>query len=137
MPNSANDVYGEMGIKMVDVKSNADEIESAGDIELRRVELGPERTYVTSPATVVGCDVVMMGVTWIEGRNVKLRRATTVASDVHVTGSNAAAQRRLRLVDSSVQFIVSGEEPKLVRSTCETSHVAGASSSSWGVCAND
>lgn len=137
-PNDDNSVYGGNGVKLIDVESNADTIESEGDIELHRVELGTGRTYVVSPTTVRGSDVMMTGVTSIKGRDVTLRRATTIASEDHNWGSGALALRRLRLVDSSVTFVESGEEPQLVRSSCEQSYVLGTSTTpSWGVCTND
>lgn len=129
-------VHGGAGVKLVRTESVYGTISSGGDIELARVKLGRGRTSVETPAAVRGHDVVMAGLVWIQGRDVRLRRAKTRRSDVYTWGSAVDAERRLRLVDSDVTFVAAPAVPLLVRSTCEYSYVPDTDAT-WGVCTGD
>lgn len=131
-----NGVHGGAGVKLVRTESIYGTISSGGDIELARVKLGRGRTYVETPAAVRGHDVVMAGLVWIQGRDVRLRRAKTRRSDVYTWGSAVDADHRVRLVDSDVTFVAAPTVPLLVRSTCEYSYVSDTHAT-WGLCTSD
>jgi hypothetical protein len=123
---------------------------SAGrDIQLDNVVLGPAgaaaagdllATHVNGGTLGAGGrirarDVVLDAAM---GRDVFLRRATAAQPDP-VSGApllSVMATRRLMLHRSAVGDIESGKRPMLIKSTCETSTVAGTAEG-WGVCAND
>lgn len=135
LPDYDNNVYGGKGVKLIDVVSDADLIESGGDIELRNVELRWETDHVVAVGSLRARDVVMVGSVSLEGNDVRLRRTTSQPCPGFDAEGWAAARSRLRLVDSKVEYVVAGRPPALVRSSCMQSF--DSSMSSWGVCAND
>lgn len=125
------------GVKLVGTECAEGTIASEGDVELVRVKFGNGRSSVETPGTVRGHDVVMAGVVFIHGRDVRLRRARNRPSDLYNWGSSAEGTRSVRLVDSDLTWVTAGKMPDLVRSTCEESYVGGDLAQSWGVCTND
>lgn len=125
------------GVKLVGTECAEGAIASEGDVDLVRVKFGNGRSSVEAPGTVRGRDVVMAGVVFIHGRDVRLRRARNRPSDLYNWGSDVAGTRSVRLVDSDPSWVTAGRMPDLVRSTCEQSYVAGDTAQSWGVCTND
>lgn len=135
LPDYDNDVYGGKGVKLIDVVSDADVIQSGGDIELRNVELRSETDRVEAVGSLRARDVVMVGSVSLEGHDVRLRRTTSQPYPGFDAEGWADARSRLRLVDSKLEYVVSGRPPALVRSSCMQSF--DSSSASWGVCTND
>ncbi|MBY0276846.1 hypothetical protein K2Z84_16025 [Candidatus Binatia bacterium] len=135
LPNFDNDVFGGKGVKLIDVVSDADVIDSGRDIVLRDVELRSETDRVEAVGSLRARDVVMVGSVSLSGNDVRLRRTTSQGYPGFDAEGWAGAHRRLRLVDSKVEYVVSGRPPVLVRSTCMQS--SDWSSASWDVCSND
>lgn len=123
------------GISLVGVDATPlESIESDGDIVLDGVELGGFGSVVT-PRTIRGRNVVLHWGSKIEGHRVLLRGATRGSDEVGPVGQ-VRGKRRVKLVDSEVATVVSGAEPRLVRSTCDQSYVLGGAGS-WQVCTQD
>jgi hypothetical protein len=133
-----NTVSGGRGISIKDSNVNGGYgIYSPGDVLVANVTLGPKAGGIAAGRTLRAHDVTLQGATALAGRDLVLRRVTTSADPAHPDEApHLAAERRLRLVDSTVGAIESGEEPTLVRSTCETS-TAYPGTAAWGVCSND
>lgn len=135
-------IYGARGVKLKHVHAlGAEQISSDGDIELTDVEIGPSSGpssgTVVSAGTIRGRDVVLKGSASLDGHDVVVRRASSVANANGETGTSIVGRRRLSLVDSNVVQIASGRSPRLVRSTCQQSFVVGTDTETWGVCSGD
>ncbi len=135
LPDYDNDVYGGEGVKLIDVVSDADVIQSGGDIELRSVELCSEIDRVEAAGSLRTRDVVMVGSVFLTARDVRLRRTTSQGYPGFDAEAGVDARGRARLVDSKIEYVGSGRPPVLVRSSCMQSF--DSSSASWGVCTND
>lgn len=108
-----------------------------GDVRLENVVLGPKAAGVTTESTLRARDVTLHAGTGLGGRNIVARRVTSVPDPLGIEdGASLAAERNLRMVDSDVDFLFSGLQPVLVRSTCALSFLYDGSSS-WGVCTDD
>ena len=133
-----NTVSGGRGVSIKDSDVNGGYgIYSSSDVVVANVTLGPKAGGIAAGRTLRAHDVTLQGATGLSARDLVLRRVTTSADPVYPDEAPYLfARRRLRLVDSTVGAIESGEEPTLVRSTCETSTVYDTSST-WGVCTDD
>lgn len=107
-----------------------------GDLIVDQVTLGDGAGGLIAAGTIRGRDVDTVGGKTIAGRDILLRRVRGVPTPAATTLVEIHAERRVHLFGSTVGAITSGKKPRLVRSTCTESTVAG-SAASWGVCTND
>ena len=131
-------VYGVQGVVARDVTVGPAGISSGGDLVLRNVSVPETGGPITAAGVVRGADVDTFGFELIAGRHVALRRvrsrpAYPDSPDELVT---IRATGRLRLADSQVGSLESGEPPWLIRTACLRSMMAGGAGT-WGVCAGD
>jgi hypothetical protein len=132
-----NSVYGQNGVVLKNTHLDGEQgAFSDTDLIVDHVEIGPHGGGLTARGAVRGRDVTIDGRGAVNGNDIVLRGVTSAPGVSNETASAVSATRKLRLVDANVVTIESGDEPVLVRSTCETSQVTG-SSASWGVCSND
>jgi hypothetical protein len=123
------------GLRAVRVLVGPAGVTTLGDMVLRDVEIGLNSGSLFADGSIRGRGVFATGEAVISGHEVFLRRlvSTPEPPEELIT---VEAVRRLRLTDSNAGTIESGERPRLVRSSCLESVIAG-SSGTWGVCAND
>jgi hypothetical protein len=134
-----NSVYAAKGMTLKNVRFDGESgLFTDGDVTCANVVLGPHGARIVAGGRVRGHHVTLGGYSDVIATNVVLRHVSSAPSpgpDGEL-GSQVSASHRLRLVDADVVAIESGKAPRLIRSTCDTSSVAG-SSASWGVCTND
>jgi hypothetical protein len=137
IPGRENTIRGARGVTLQDTHLDGDSgVYSEGDIRVENVEIGPHGGGLYADGAVRGRDLLVQGWAFVNGRDLVLRRVTTVPESGGFLAPVLSARRRLRLADSQVHTIESGWRPVLVRSTCEISEVYGTTSS-WGVCSED
>lgn len=137
IPGRENTIRAGRGVTLQDTHLDGDSgVYSEGDIRVENVEVGPHGGGLYADGAIRGRDLLVQGWAFVNGRDLVLRRVTTVAEPGGFIAPVLSARRRLHLADSHVHTIESGWRPILVRSTCETSEVYGTTSS-WGVCSED